>query len=207
MNFEPINFDRTTEFNPALMTPSSTKVLWEGSSENLAHVATGGRVSVASYKLTEDGLHFASGVVSNKEEILPLWAVQDVDLSQGMTQKVRKVGDLHLKIDPMAAEMYGQLDLVLRSISDPQTVRSLILRQSNEIRHYWNNWRQERAVQQRAAGAVQFNVPLAPPTPTAPEGSGGQDDLMARLTKLGEMKESGLLSEEEFTAAKAKLLG
>jgi hypothetical protein len=30
---------------------------------------------------------------------------------------------------------------------------------------------------------------------------------MAQLTKLCEMKQAGLLSEEEFAAAKAKLLG
>ena len=35
---------------------------------------------------------------------------------------------------------------------------------------------------------------------------GGSGDLMADLTKLGEMKREGLLTEEEFTAAKAKLL-
>jgi hypothetical protein len=36
--------------------------------------------------------------------------------------------------------------------------------------------------------------------------SGDSGDLMAQLTKLGEMKQAGLLSEEEFAAAKAKLL-
>jgi hypothetical protein len=30
---------------------------------------------------------------------------------------------------------------------------------------------------------------------------------MAQLAKLGEMKQAGLLSDEEFAAAKAKLLG
>ena len=31
--------------------------------------------------------------------------------------------------------------------------------------------------------------------------------LMARLTKLGEMKQAALLSDEEFATAKLKLLG
>ena len=32
------------------------------------------------------------------------------------------------------------------------------------------------------------------------------DDLMAQLLQLAQMKEAGLLTEEEFAAAKAKLL-
>lgn len=202
-----VTFDPTTEFDPSVMAPSSTTVLWEGSSENLTHAATGGRVRVASYRLTEDGLYFASGVISNKEELLPLWGVADVDLSQGPTQKLRKVGDLKLKLDPVATRTYGQMDLTLKSISDPKTVRSLILQQANDVRRYWNNWRQQRAVEQRRAGAVQLNnVPATASTPSSPT-SDAQDDLLARLTKLGDMKQAGLLSEEEFTAAKAKLIG
>jgi Short C-terminal domain len=34
----------------------------------------------------------------------------------------------------------------------------------------------------------------------------GADDLMAKLVRLGEMKTAGLLTDEEFAAAKAELL-
>lgn len=40
-----------------------------------------------------------------------------------------------------------------------------------------------------------------PPPPAAPA-----DDLMTQLQKLGDLKAAGVLSEEEFAAAKAKLL-
>ena len=33
------------------------------------------------------------------------------------------------------------------------------------------------------------------------------DDIIAQLQKLGELKEQGILTEEEFEAQKAKLLG
>lgn len=45
---------------------------------------------------------------------------------------------------------------------------------------------------------------VSQPTP-APAPAGG--DLMAQLQQLAAMKESGLLTEAEFAAAKAKLLG
>ena len=41
-----------------------------------------------------------------------------------------------------------------------------------------------------------------PPPAAAPE-----DDTVAQLTKLGELKAQGILTEEEFAAQKAKILG
>ena len=40
----------------------------------------------------------------------------------------------------------------------------------------------------------------------APAAAPAGDDLMTELSKLSDMKNAGILSEEEFTAAKAKLL-
>ena len=34
----------------------------------------------------------------------------------------------------------------------------------------------------------------------------GEDELMSKLVQLAEMRESGILSEEEFVIAKSKLL-
>jgi Short C-terminal domain len=45
----------------------------------------------------------------------------------------------------------------------------------------------------------------APPAPAAPAAGGGQD-VVSRLKELAELKASGALTDEEFNAAKAKLL-
>ncbi len=37
--------------------------------------------------------------------------------------------------------------------------------------------------------------------------AGGVDDMMAELEKLGQLKANGILTDEEFAAAKAKILG
>ena len=47
--------------------------------------------------------------------------------------------------------------------------------------------------------------PVAPPAGAAP-GGGQAGDVAARLRKLDELRESGLLTEEEFAAKKAELL-
>lgn len=43
--------------------------------------------------------------------------------------------------------------------------------------------------------------------PVAPAPAAGGDDVMSQLQKLADMKAAGLLSDEEFASAKAKLLG
>ena len=59
--------------------------------------------------------------------------------------------------------------------------------------------------QQQAAAAAAAAPP--PPPPPAPAAAGGGDDLVSKLNELGQLKAQGILSEDEFEAAKAKLLG
>jgi Short C-terminal domain len=64
--------------------------------------------------------------------------------------------------------------------------------------------RQEsRWAQQEGAQAEAQPAAPAPPPPTA---SAGEDSLITQLKQLGELKDQGILTEEEFAAQKAKLL-
>ena len=197
-------------FDPTGMNVSSQTVLWQGSSSDLTSMATAGKIVSSGYRVTEDAVHFASGVLSSHEEAVPLWAVRDIDLHQSMAQRARSVGDLTLKLDAGAAANYGQKLLVLKGIKDPKDVRTLILNQANNIRTWWTQKQHERDLEQRRAGANQFggyppNGYAPAPVPNVPVNGGGSD-LMTHLTKLGEMRQGGLLSEEEFASAKSKLL-
>ena len=49
----------------------------------------------------------------------------------------------------------------------------------------------------------QAPPPAPAPAPAAPAG----DDMVTQLKKLGDLKASGVLTDEEFNAAKAKLIG
>lgn len=64
---------------------------------------------------------------------------------------------------------------------------------------------QQAALQQQAAAdqAAQAAAAQPPPPPPAPAG----DDLIASLERLGTLHTQGVLTDEEFGAAKAKLLG
>lgn len=56
------------------------------------------------------------------------------------------------------------------------------------------------------AVAEQLAAQAPPPPPPAPAAPPA-DDLMGQLQKLADMKAQGLLSDEEFSAMKAKLIG
>jgi type II secretory pathway pseudopilin PulG len=61
-----------------------------------------------------------------------------------------------------------------------------------------------REQQEQAQMAQQ--APPPPPPPAAPP-AGGTDDKLEQLTKLGELKAQGILTEAEFEAQKAAILG
>lgn len=59
-----------------------------------------------------------------------------------------------------------------------------------------------------AAQEQQQYAQQAPPPPAAaPAPAGGEASMIDQLKELGALKEQGILTEEEFAAQKAKLLG
>lgn len=70
---------------------------------------------------------------------------------------------------------------------------------SNRVsRRQGERWAQQEAVQQPAA--------VAAPPPAAPAAPAGGESMIDQLKELGELKDQGILTEEEFQAQKAKLL-
>jgi hypothetical protein len=49
--------------------------------------------------------------------------------------------------------------------------------------------------------------PATPPPPAAPAPAAGSASTIDQLKELGELKAQGILTEEEFAAQKAKVLG
>jgi Short C-terminal domain len=60
-----------------------------------------------------------------------------------------------------------------------------------------------RAMQAQGAEQAPVAPPPAAPPPAAPAG----DDTISRLTQLASLHSSGALTDEEFAAAKAQVLG
>jgi Short C-terminal domain len=64
---------------------------------------------------------------------------------------------------------------------------------------------QQQAAAYRADQAAAAQAPPPPPPPPPPAASGGTD-LVSQLTDLARLRDSGVLSADEFDAAKARLL-
>ena len=67
---------------------------------------------------------------------------------------------------------------------------------------------QKAAAQQQAAAPPAAPAPPATPpaAPTPATTTPAEDDVVAKLQQLGELKAQGILDDAEFAAAKAKLL-
>jgi hypothetical protein len=65
--------------------------------------------------------------------------------------------------------------------------------------------RVNRRQSQRWAAQEQAAAPQAPPAPSAPAQDG--ESRMDQLKSLGELKAQGVLTDEEFEAEKARILG
>ena len=59
---------------------------------------------------------------------------------------------------------------------------------------------------QQAQMAMMAQQAQAAPPPAAPAPAAGGPDLMAQLQQLAQLKDAGALTDEEYAAAKAKLL-
>jgi membrane protease subunit (stomatin/prohibitin family) len=66
---------------------------------------------------------------------------------------------------------------------------------------------QARADQAAEAAAYQQQQEYAAAAPQPAAAANADDDLTAKLQKLADLRSAGVLSDTEFTAAKARLLG
>ena len=106
---------------------------------------------------------------------------------------------------------------LIRGVARTAAIAGTATAVSNRVsRRQANKWaaqdEQQAAEQDQAAKAQAYDEQQAPaqqqayapppPQPAAP----AQDDMLDQLQKLGELKASGVLTEEEFAAQKAKIL-
>jgi type II secretory pathway pseudopilin PulG len=75
------------------------------------------------------------------------------------------------------------------------------------VEAYGNAQQQYQAEQGYAAPAVAVGAGPSPGAVVQPSAPAGGTDLTTELQKLADLKAQGILSDEEFAAAKAKLLG
>jgi hypothetical protein len=191
--------------------------VWFGASQSL------GGVSKATYRITKDRVWIESGLLGTKSESVPLWSVKDVDVRQNLVQRGKDVGDVVLVLEDASygvdagntlsfsgvgepgATTTGQV--LLDNIEGPYQVRDLLFPLISEARQKKLMERQSQYIHVNPGmqAATGMAAPQPPPAPAAP--AGPPVDLADQLRKLASLRDEGILSEEEFAAQKAKLLG
>jgi Short C-terminal domain len=92
--------------------------------------------------------------------------------------------------------MPGLLRGVARTAVIAGTATSVSNRVSKRQGERWAQQEQQQYAQQ-----------APPPQAAAPAPAGGEASMIDQLKELGELKAQGILTEDEFAAQKAKLLG
>jgi len=189
---------------PVPVAPKDPNTLWEGQRRTVTAATTG--MVRATYRITKEMIYFDAGVLSSKSEQIPLWAVRDVDLKQSVTQKARHVGDVIVRCQH--SDYTGRARVALESIQDPKAVRDLLNSESQRARlehqtraqtvHYSGGL---PGVAPQPSMAQPLTVATTPSVPTGPPVS-----IADELKKLAELRDIGVLTEDEFAAQKARLL-
>ncbi len=97
---------------------------------------------------------------------------------------------------------------LIRGVARTAAIAGTATAVSNRVsRRQANRWQNQAAAEQPPP---QYAEPppqyyAAPPAAPAPAAEGA-DDMLAQLEKLGQLRDAGVLTDEEFAAQKAKIL-
>jgi uncharacterized membrane protein YdbT with pleckstrin-like domain len=129
------------------------------------------------FVVTTDRLIHRSGWFAKKSMEIPLENINDVHFSQSIFERVIKAGDLTIE----SAGEYGQQHF--SDIRNPEHVQKVIYEESEKNKNR------------------MYAPRTAAPPPSAPA------SVADELAKLDRLRTDGVLTEEEFRAQKARLLG
>jgi len=171
------------------------QLLWEGISQSLTAKATGGAVVSEKYRVMDDYIYIDRGILRSNAEQYPLWAVRDMDVQSSIMQKARGLANLQIRLE--ANDYTGAARVVLKDIAGASALRELLNAHSE----------QARLLRQQQQQTVHYSgVPTSPVGGPAMAPAQAVDPL-DQLKKLGDLLAAGHLTQEEFDAQKAKVLG
>jgi hypothetical protein len=158
-------------------------------------------IGAGKYRLTAHYLFFEKGTLTTDSQQVPIAAVQDVDVKQSMTQKTRNVGTIVVRIQ----RPHG-LELVrLEDITDFREGQRLINETAHAARYVIQ--RNQNTMRYEGVHPGMAHAPVPTPAPAqASVAPAPEVPLTDQLVKLGELRDAGILTEEEFAAKKTDIL-
>lgn len=166
---------------------STAETLWEAKGKPITGIGAG------RYRLTPHYLYFERGTLSTDSQQVPVSHLLDVDVKQSMAQKARSVGTVLVKINRGAhVEMVQIVD-----VPNFREGQAAITKASHEA----------RAELQRAQNTMRYEHHGAPPAAATPAPvAAAAPDYVGQLEQLGRLRDTGVLTDEEFSTKKAEIL-
>ena len=176
----------------------SEEAIREGERTTLTSMASKGKLIRERYRLTSEYLYFDAGILSTKAEQIPTWAFRDVDVRQSIKQRAMGVGDVIVKCQH--DDYTGRKVVEVEGVKDPKTVRDIMLQIGQKARLTYQQ-RSQTSYMNVSGGSVPLtNVPQANVVDKA-------EDPYERIAKLKQLLDGGAITQDEFEAQKARLLG
>lgn len=147
------------------------------------------RWATTYFVLTSERLITRQGLVSKRGVEIPLDRINNVNFSQRLFERMIQAGDLLIE----SAGVEGQSHLT--NVRKPDAVQNAILTAMEDYRSRFYG----------AAGharTAQAPAPVATPTPAAAE-----ESIPEKIRQLDELRKQGLISDADYEAKKADLLG
>jgi hypothetical protein len=167
--------------------------LWSAVGKPLTGIG-GGR-----YTLTPEYLYFESGTIRTNAQQIRTHEIFDVDAKQSIAQRARGVGTVTLH----AKRANGSTEVVV--LEDIPNFREGVTILNDASHRARESLRVRETTQHVNYQGSPF--PAASAAPAAAATPSPASDLNAELERLAGFHQSGILTDEEFTAAKRKLLG
>ncbi|MFJ3035569.1 DUF2510 domain-containing protein [Curtobacterium pusillum] len=164
-------------------------VLWSAVGRPITQIG-GGR-----YTLTPEYLHFESGALRTNAQQIRTHEIHDVDAKQSMTQKARGLGTIIL----WANRSGGREEVRIEDISNFREGVNAINDAAFRARENLRTREQTSHINYQGS-----HMPTGTPVPQSSPPLG---DLNLELARLASFHESGVLTDDEFVAAKRKSLG
>ena len=151
----------------------------------------------SNFAVTTERVIHREGFIAKRSMEIPLEAINDVRFDQGIWDRIVGAGSLRIS----SASEFGTN--TFNHIRHPEEVQKTIYHQGemNKKRMYQG----DRAAPAAEAAAASSGAPPAPAGTTAPPP--GAPSTTTELERLAKLRDDGVLTEAEFQAQKAKVLG
>jgi len=140
------------------------------------------------FVLTDRRVISRSGIISKRGTEIPLERINNIDFHQNILLRMIGAGDLDIE----SAGKDGQSHF--DNVRHPDMVQQEVYRQMEANARRQASWSGE------AAAAAGLHAPMAVPVTDTP-------DITEQITKLAALRDQGHITEAEYDAKKAELLG